>query len=74
MTVISALFSKKGIAVATDSMLTAVDQAGGHIYLEWQQSKIISVPKLNACISYWGLAGLVLGGSSDKRNFELCLY
>lgn len=57
MTVISALFSKKGIAVATDSMLTAVDQSGGHIYLEWQQSKIIPVPKLNACISYWGLAG-----------------
>lgn len=57
MTVISALFSKKGIAVATDSMLTAVDQSGGHIYLEWEQSKIISVPKLNACISYWGLAG-----------------
>jgi len=57
MTVISALFSKKGIAVATDSMLTAVDSSGGHIYLEWQQSKIIAVPKLNACISYWGLAG-----------------
>lgn len=57
MTVISALFNKKGIAVATDSMLTAVDQSGGHIYLRWQQSKIVSVPKLNACISYWGLAG-----------------
>lgn len=57
MTVISALFTKKGIAVATDSMLTAVDQKGGHVYLEWQQSKIIPVPKLKACISYWGLAG-----------------
>src|SRR5690606_29069042 len=57
MTVISALFTKKGIAVATDSMLTAVDQKGGHVYLEWQKSKIIPVPKLKACISYWGLAG-----------------
>ncbi|TSA37102.1 MAG: hypothetical protein D4R64_06200 [Porphyromonadaceae bacterium] len=57
MTVISALFSKKGIAVATDSMLTALDHSGGNVYLEWQQAKIISVPKLNACISYWGFAG-----------------
>lgn len=66
MTVISALFSKKGIAVATDSMLTAIDPSGGHIYLEWEQSKIISVPKLNACISYWGLAGALK--KIPKRN------
>ncbi len=57
MTVISALFSKKGIAVAADSMLTAIDTSGRHIYLEWQKSKIVPIPKLKACISYWGIAG-----------------
>lgn len=57
MTVISALISKVGIAVATDSMLTTVDKNGSNYYLEWEQPKLIPIPKLRACISYWGFAG-----------------
>ena len=57
MTLISALISKKGIAVAPDSMLSIVNKDGSNFYLEWQKSKIIPIPKLKACISYWGFAG-----------------
>ena len=59
MTVISAVLSRRGIAVATDSLLAVVDPKGENIHLEWEKSKIIPVPKLRGCISYWGFAGVL---------------
>jgi hypothetical protein len=56
MTVMSAIFSKYRISVATDSLLAAVGPNDNFIPLEWQQPKIVCVPKLRACISYWGFA------------------
>jgi len=68
MTLISALISKKGIAIATDSMLTAVNKDGSHVYLEGEKSKIVPIPKLNACISYWGFAGAQKEIPKDLKN------
>jgi len=68
MTLISALISKKGVAVATDSMLTAVNKDGSHYYLELQKSKIVPIPKLKACISYWGFAGTLKEIPKDANN------
>jgi len=65
MTLISALISKRGVAVATDSLLTIVRKNAPNIYVEWKKSKIIPIPKLNACISYWGFAGVLKGIPKD---------
>ncbi|MBU0613720.1 hypothetical protein KJ766_00325 [Patescibacteria group bacterium] len=70
MTVISAMFSKLGIAVATDSMLSAIDENGDLTCIEWQQSKIVVVPKLKACISYWGFAGALKGLPKKNKPVE----
>ena len=68
MTLISALISKKGVAVSTDSMLTAVNKDNSHCYLEWQKSKIVPIPKLRACISYWGYAGALKEIPKDPND------
>lgn len=43
--------------MASDSLLTVIDQSHNIDHVEWGKSKIIPVPKLKACISYWGFAG-----------------
>lgn len=76
MTVISAIFSKYGISVATDSLLAAVGPNNDFIPLEWQQPKIICVPKLRACISYWGFAGSlkVIPKVGQRKNWNWKIY
>lgn len=65
MTAIAAAISSRGIACASDSMLTA-SLNGSHVVIEWEKSKIIKVERCKGCISYWGLAGQL--NSLSRKN------
>lgn len=56
MTIISNLITRKGIAFASDSLITQINADGSIEYIKWKQSKIIPINKLRAAVNYWGLA------------------
>ena len=57
MTAISAIISKNGIAVASDSLLTKYDPKTGQIsHIEFKKSKIVPIRRFKGALSYWGLA------------------
>ncbi len=56
MSIISTVITKYCTAHATDSLLTKSRHNGAFEPLEWEQSKIISVPQWRGAMTYWGLA------------------
>lgn len=79
MTAISALISKKWLAVASDSLLTEFNPTNNTItHSEFRKSKIVPIRKFKAAACYWGLAKVgnwrtfdfIKNHATNSNNFE----
>ena len=71
MTIISALFSVKGTAVATDSLLSIKLEKEKYKQIEWELPKLIKLEKFKGTISFWGTAGIPNSRKSDSLKWSL---
>lgn len=80
MTLISAIVSSKGTAIATDSVLTLKQQSNPQsvLQIEWQLPKLIRLEKFKGSISFWGDAvaepRLPLPDNKTKIKFNWTLF